>query len=136
MTLLVLPIPQRLCSNCEHGFSGLTGVFCVEFNEPVENEEVARDCVVFEPINLPNATITVNGAKVSSTIETNEPTATTVESLSDEDLVAACDRLLAEQHCTLWGQHFEIISKSGRRDAAEWLAGQIRSLRVSREAKP
>lgn len=122
-----------LCSNCSYGFLGLTGVFCTMFNQPVE-EMVAAECPEFDPIALPEVTVTVNGQKASSTVEELVP-ATWAEShsdheLSDDELVAACDRWLAASHVTLWGQHFEVISP-GRAQAAQWLAAQIRSLDAS-----
>ncbi len=127
MTLTALPTHERRCSECEHGYLGLTGVFCVEFNEPVNDEKAdAAACPAFKPIDFPGVTVTVNGVKVDSTIEHRVPT--TVEALSDDELVAACDRWLAEQHVTLWGQPFEVISPKGRAQASSWLAKQIRDL--------
>lgn len=44
------------------------------------------------------------------------------------ELVTACENYLSLRHCVLWGKCFEILSTSGRNEAAEWLAAQITAL--------
>lgn len=43
-----LPIHQHLCSNCEHGYIGAHGVFCVMFNELIYLETAADECPEYE----------------------------------------------------------------------------------------
>ena len=136
MSLAVLSIvPQRLCSNCEHGYLGPGGVFCVEFQEPINDERAAAaDCPEFDPQT--NGTPPPQRPEINHTVEVvskvdSEMGGKGVEVVSSADygaLVDMCDRYLANRNCVLWGQPFEIVSPKGRREAAEWLATQIKGL--------
>jgi hypothetical protein len=44
-----LPLKPRYCSMCEHGYIGVSGVYCIEFRELVNDETVALDCESWEP---------------------------------------------------------------------------------------
>lgn len=39
-----LEIGARLCSSCIHGYLGAMGVFCILFDELIEDERVALEC--------------------------------------------------------------------------------------------
>lgn len=46
---LPLPTPRlKLCSGCEHGYMGASGVFCILFNELIWLETAAEDCDHYE----------------------------------------------------------------------------------------
>ena len=45
-----------------------------------------------------------------------------------DELVERCDSYLEGLHSTLWGSSFWITNVKGRREAAEWLAAQIRAV--------
>lgn len=132
MSLSMASTTKRLCSNCEHGYHGENGVYCILFAHAVLTDKVAEECEAFEAIEhgLPQPTVTVNGVAVPSTVEHTSDVP--FEVTSNEDLIAACERFLEGRHITLWGQPFEIISPSGRREAAVWLAQQVHDLSAAR----
>jgi hypothetical protein len=41
-------IRPKLCDTCVNAYMGRSGVYCVEFNEFIFDEEVAEDCGAFE----------------------------------------------------------------------------------------
>lgn len=41
-------IRPKLCGGCIHAYMGRSGVYCVEFNEFIFDEEVAEDCGAWE----------------------------------------------------------------------------------------
>lgn len=140
MSLSVVSETKRLCSNCEHGYAGVQGVYCSLFLHAVLSDKVAEECEGFEAVELrlPGVTVTVDGVEYPSTVNTTETSATAgvpVETMTSEDLIAACERYLEARHITLWGEPFEIISPRGRRQAAVWLAEQVHGLSAIREAK-
>ena len=124
---------RRLCSDCEHGYLGPQGVFCVQFQEPVD-DDAAAECPEFDPQpegtpppQRPELVRTVEVvAKVASENGKGVWSATTEDGMAD--LIDMCEQYLANRHCVLWGEPFEIITPRGRRDAAEWLATQIAGL--------
>lgn len=96
----------------------------MEFRENVP-ESAASDCPSFDP--LPES----NGASPRAVGRMGMSGNTVVDHRPPEDketLVDACDRYLANLHCVLWGEPFEIITPRGRNEAAEWLAEQVRGL--------
>lgn len=127
--LRVLPYP-RLCSNCERGYMGGGGVFCTEFGHLIEDERVAAECGAFDDM-ADHVAVTVDGAVVEQA-NTSATGGVAVEGMTSEELIAACERYLADRHITLWGQPFEIISPRGRREAAVWLAQQVHGLSSNR----
>lgn len=44
-----LPVPARVCSECEHGYLGAGGVFCHLYRIDIPNENEAQDCEGFDP---------------------------------------------------------------------------------------
>ena len=151
MSLTVLSLNRRLCSDCVHGYLGAQGVFCVEYQEPVLDERgAAADCPSYEgdeppevaaangtpPPQRPEVTHVVEVvAKVAC--ETGGKGVWTVSTAEDLDgLTDMCEAYLAQRHCVLWGEPFEIITPKGRRDAAEWLAAQIAGLGYQTHKEP
>lgn len=120
----------RTCSDCEHGYVGPDGLFCMTYREMIDDERVALECVAFDPI--PSNIITDHGPKPelepAVRPKLREQVDEVVAAAPAPELVAACDAYLRLRHCTLFGQVFEIISPRGRAEAAEWLATQITAI--------
>jgi hypothetical protein len=149
VSLTVLSLNRRLCSECVHGYLGAQGVFCVEYQEPVHDERgAAADCPSYEgdePIATTNGTPPPQRPEVTHVVEVVAKVASenggkgvwvasTAEDL--KDLTDMCEAYLAKRHCVLWGEPFEIITPKGRREAAEWLATQIAGLGFQGDQAP
>lgn len=109
MNVFPLKMPQRLCSNCENAFLGSRGVFCAEFDEHINNERVAEECEAYEPFT--NFTLREE-KKVPARIS----------------LEQTAEAYLANLDTDTWGQIFVPKDPASRREAARWLASEIRAL--------
>lgn len=149
MSLTVLSLNRRLCSECVHGYLGAQGVFCVEYQEPVHDERgAAADCPTFEgepPVVAGNGTPPPQRPEVTHVVEVVAKVASenggrgvwTVSTAEDLDgLTDMCEAYLTKRHCVLWGEPFEIITPKGRREAATWLATQIAGLGFQTHEEP
>lgn len=127
MSLTVLSTYRRLCSDCEHGYLGPQGVFCVQFQEPVD-DDAAADCPEFDPQPEAARPKLVRSVEVVAKVATEGRGKGVWVASTREDLVDMCEQYLSNRHCVLWGEPFEIVTPKGRREAAEWLAAQIAGL--------
>ena len=48
--------------------------------------------------------------------------------MASSELIQQCDDFLKGKRCTLWGENFNVIYRSDRAKAAEWLANQYEEL--------
>jgi hypothetical protein len=46
--VVALPLRPRVCSNCEYGYIGSEGVYCIQYQEMIYLESAAADCESFE----------------------------------------------------------------------------------------
>lgn len=131
MSLTVLSTHRRLCSDCEHGYLGAQGVFCMEYREVVGDEQgAAADCPSFESNGTPppQRPELVRTVEVVAKVASESGGKGVWVASTHEDLVEMCDAYLENRHCVLWGEPFEIVTPKGRQEAAEWLATQIAGL--------
>lgn len=132
MSVTLLPIAKRLCSGCEHGYLGQGGVFCRFFREDIFDETVAQECEEWTPVPVGPVRVRIIGGPgpelapapgLEALNDRRKP-----PGLDEAGLEAACERLLERSHSTLWGEAFEIKSQAGRKEAAAWLARQLRDV--------
>jgi hypothetical protein len=125
MTVVAFPVPQRLCGDCEHGYLGSGGVFCVAYGEHINNERTAETC---ESYDGPAPESEPEGVTTAVVIRRTGRARGKGVWVVDDDLVEVIDLYLRRRHTTTWGRSFEVISAAGRLEAASWLAEQIRGL--------
>jgi hypothetical protein len=131
MSVSNLPLHPRLCSNCEHGYLGSGGVFCRFYREDIMDETIAMTCEEYDPIQAYRTKAKLIGAPEPAAppdVVVVNGRAGIITRLAGPELEQLCDRHLANQPSTLWGELFEVKSVDGRAQAAHWLAEEIREM--------
>lgn len=136
MTATIIKLPQHVCFDCLHSYSGTQGIYCRMFDESIHDETVARTCPEYKDSFLTPKQGSLAAAKRAHPSSQAVPE---VEQLR-KDVVELREALAAlrsegswsptrEQaidylrslHTTLWGVQMMIIKPADLDRAGDWI---------------
>lgn len=47
--ILVLPLQQKICTQCKNVYLGVYGLYCGAFREEINDESIADECEEYDP---------------------------------------------------------------------------------------
>jgi hypothetical protein len=112
VTVIPIDVNQRLCFNCNNGYSNNAGLYCASHDVFIDDERAAQTCTNYE-----------SDTTMQRGIVRYE------EKAEWEPSVEAVESYLRSLHATLFGRSFMVTKPEQLASAAEWVVNLFNAVR-------